>query len=60
MGGMYCCHFFDPELYLEWQWRKRYAAQPEILADLNHVADRDDAPRHFLFGGDRCTTVVST
>ena len=31
---------FDPELQQEWDWTERYAAQPEILAYANHVADR--------------------
>jgi cyclohexanone monooxygenase len=33
---------FSPELDAEWQWSERYAAQPELLAYLNHVADRFD------------------
>ena len=31
---------FDEELQQEWEWTERYAAQPEILAYINHVADR--------------------
>jgi len=31
---------FDEALQQEWQWRERYAAQPEILRYANHVADR--------------------
>ena len=31
---------FSEELQQEWQWSERYAAQPEILRYLNHVADR--------------------
>jgi cyclohexanone monooxygenase len=31
---------FDDDLQQEWQWTERYAAQPEILAYINHVADR--------------------
>ena len=31
---------FDDALQQEWVWTERYAAQPEILAYLNHVADR--------------------
>jgi cyclohexanone monooxygenase len=34
------CYTFSPELYDEWKWTERYAAQPELLAYLNHVADR--------------------
>ena len=33
---------FDPELEAEWTWSEKYAAQPEILAYLRHVADRYD------------------
>ncbi len=31
---------FSEELQQEWQWSERYASQPEILAYLEHVADR--------------------
>jgi cyclohexanone monooxygenase len=34
------CYSFSPELDAEWRWSERYAAQPELLAYLNHVADR--------------------
>ncbi|HEY2709445.1 MAG TPA: NAD(P)/FAD-dependent oxidoreductase [Caulobacteraceae bacterium] len=33
---------FSPELDAEWTWSERYASQPELLAYLNHVADRFD------------------
>ena len=33
---------FSEELQREWTWTHRYAAQPEILSYLNHVADRFD------------------
>ncbi len=33
---------FSPELEDEWEWSERYAAQPELLSYLNHVADRFD------------------
>lgn len=36
---------FSPELDAEWKWTERYAAQPELLAYLNHVADRFDLRR---------------
>jgi cation diffusion facilitator CzcD-associated flavoprotein CzcO len=41
---------FDPELVKEWRWKERYAAQPEILAYLEHVADRYDLRRDITFG----------
>jgi cyclohexanone monooxygenase len=31
---------FSPELEQEWRWSERYATQPEILAYLEHVAER--------------------
>lgn len=31
---------FDDDLQQDWSWSHRYAYQPEILAYLNHVADR--------------------
>jgi cyclohexanone monooxygenase len=31
---------FSDELVRDWVWTERYASQPEILAYLNHVADR--------------------
>lgn len=40
---------FSDELQQEWDWSERYATQPEILAYLNHVADRFDLRRSFAF-----------
>jgi cation diffusion facilitator CzcD-associated flavoprotein CzcO/acetyl esterase/lipase len=40
---------FDEDLQREWRWRERYASQPEILAYLEHVADRFDLRRSFRF-----------
>ena len=40
---------FSPELLQEWTWTERYAAQPEILAYLQHVADRFDLRRDIAF-----------
>ena len=36
---------FSNELQQEWKWTERYAAQPEILTYINHVADRFDLRR---------------
>ncbi len=36
---------FSPDLQQDWVWTERYAAQPEILAYLYHVADRFDLRR---------------
>lgn len=40
---------FSDELQQEWQWTERYAAQPEILKYINHVADRFDLRRDIQF-----------
>ena len=31
---------FSPELEQEWEWKERYAAQPEIMAYAEHVVER--------------------
>jgi cation diffusion facilitator CzcD-associated flavoprotein CzcO len=41
---------FDEDLQDTWTWTERFAAQPEILAYLEHVADRFELRRHYLFG----------
>lgn len=41
---------FDDELVKEWKWTERYAAQPEILRYIGHVADRFDLRRDITFG----------
>lgn len=33
---------FDEELQKDWTWSRRYAAQPELLAYLDHVVERFD------------------
>lgn len=40
---------FSPELDEEWSWTDRYARQPEILAYLDHVADRFDVRQLIRF-----------
>ncbi|QHG82298.1 NAD(P)/FAD-dependent oxidoreductase [Rhodococcus rhodochrous] len=47
---------FDEELQQEWTWTERFATQEEILAYLEHVADRHDLRSAFEF----LTRVVST
>jgi cation diffusion facilitator CzcD-associated flavoprotein CzcO len=37
---------FDDDLQQQWSWSERYAAQPELLRYLNHVADRYDLRPH--------------
>lgn len=44
------CYSFSPDLQAEWQWTERYAAQPEILKYLEHVADRFDLHRDIQLG----------
>lgn len=40
---------FDDDLQKEWRWSERYATQGEILAYLQHVAERFDLKRHIRF-----------
>lgn len=40
---------FSDELQQEWEWSERYAPQPEILAYLEHVAERFDLKRDIQF-----------
>ena len=40
---------FDKELDAEWTWSEKYAAQPEILRYLSHVADKFDLRRDIQF-----------
>ncbi len=48
------CYSFDDELLREWRWSERYAAQPEILRYLEHVADRFEMRRDITFGTGVC------
>jgi cation diffusion facilitator CzcD-associated flavoprotein CzcO len=43
------CYSFSPEIEQEWTWSEQFAAQTEILAYANFVADRLDLRRHFSF-----------
>lgn len=49
------CYSFSRELVEDWTWTERYPAQPEILAYINHVADRFDLRSSITFN----TKVVS-
>ncbi|WP_240138437.1 flavin-containing monooxygenase [Streptomyces sp. MUM 178J] len=40
---------FDKEMLREWQWKTRYATQPEILAYLEAVVDRHDLRKDIQF-----------
>jgi cyclohexanone monooxygenase len=46
---------FDEDLQQEWEWRERYAPQPEILEYAQHVADRFDLRSDIQFS----TRVIS-
>ena len=41
---------FDEQLQNDWSWSERYATQPEILAYLEHVADRFGLREHVRLG----------
>jgi cation diffusion facilitator CzcD-associated flavoprotein CzcO/acetyl esterase/lipase len=47
--SMQYSYSWDQELQIEWEWSERFAAQPEILSYLNHVADRYDFRRDISF-----------
>jgi cyclohexanone monooxygenase len=40
---------FSEELEQQWVWTEKYAAQPEILSYIRHVADRYDLRRDIVF-----------
>ena len=40
---------FDDDLQQSWTWTERFAGQPEILAYLEHVADRFELGGHYEF-----------
>jgi len=42
-------YLFSREIYDGWQWRERYATQPELLDHLNWVADKLDVRKLFRF-----------
>jgi cyclohexanone monooxygenase len=48
---------FSDELQQEWNWPERFAAQPDILRYINHVADRLDL-RQFILTGTRVVSAV--
>jgi cation diffusion facilitator CzcD-associated flavoprotein CzcO len=47
--SIYYSYSFSEELQQEWTWSHRYATQQDILAYLNHVADRFDLRGAFTF-----------
>jgi cation diffusion facilitator CzcD-associated flavoprotein CzcO len=51
------CYSFSRELQEQWSWTERYPVQKEILAYLNHVADRFDLRKDIRFNS-RVTTAT--
>jgi cyclohexanone monooxygenase len=47
--SMQYSHKYIPELEQEWNWSERYAAQPEILAYANEIADRLEIRSNICF-----------
>jgi len=47
--SMQYSYSFSEELQQDWVWTERFAAQPEILRYLEHVADRFDLKRDITF-----------
>ena len=43
------CYSFDEDLLQEWNWSGKFPVQPEVLAYLNHVADRHDLRSNIQF-----------
>jgi cyclohexanone monooxygenase len=41
---------FDEQLQQDWDWKERYASQPELEAYLEHVAERFDLNKDIKFG----------
>ena len=55
--GVHYSYSFDEELQQGWSWTERFPSQPEILAYLNHVADRFDVRKDITFNT-RITSVT--
>jgi cation diffusion facilitator CzcD-associated flavoprotein CzcO len=53
--GSFYAYTFSQALSDDWEWSEKFPAQPEVLAYLQHVADRFDLRRHYRFR----TTVTS-
>ena len=48
--SLHYSYSFDEDLQQEWTWSERYAAQPELLAYAQHVAERFELRRDIRFG----------
>lgn len=42
-------YMFSREIYEGWQWKERYASQPELMEHLNWVTDKLDVRKEFRF-----------
>tara|TARA_B110000444_G_scaffold190310_1_gene179871 strand:+ start:83 stop:1720 length:1638 start_codon:yes stop_codon:yes gene_type:complete len=47
--SMQYSYSFDEELQQEWHWPEKFSGQPDILAYVNHVADRFDLRKDIEF-----------
>ena len=47
--SMQYSYSFDEELQQEWSWPEKYSAQPDILAYINHVAEKYQLSRDITF-----------
>lgn len=47
--SIYFNYTFSKDLYEEWTWSTRFAAQPEILSYINYVADKLDLRKNIQF-----------
>ncbi|HEX2559873.1 NAD(P)/FAD-dependent oxidoreductase [Phenylobacterium sp.] len=47
--SLFYSYTWSEEVQQEWRWSEKYAAQPEILAYANYVADKYDLKRPFAF-----------
>ncbi len=47
--SMQYCYQFDEALQQDWEWKERFASQPEILAYIEHVSGRFDLRRDIQF-----------
>ncbi|NKB21760.1 MAG: NAD(P)-binding protein [Alphaproteobacteria bacterium] len=48
--SMQYSYSFDEDLQQEWHWPEKYSSQPEILAYIQHVAERFDLRKDITFG----------
>ncbi len=49
IASLYYSYTWSPEVQKEWRWTEKYAAQPELMAYANFVADKFDLRRDYAF-----------